>query len=252
MTDNTQRFSDRVGEYARSRPGYPDAILDLLRRECGLTRESVVADVGSGTGLLARLFLAHGNRVYGVEPNAPMRAAGERALAAFSRFASVDGAAEATTLPDGSVDIVTAGQAFHWFEPAAARAELSRIMRPEGWVVLVWNERRIGGTPFLEEYERLLLRYGTDYGDVRHANGGSATALAGFFRAGGYRTARYDNRQEFDLAGLASRLLSSSYTPPPGHPDHEPMLRELARVFGAHEGAGRVVIEYDTRVYYGR
>ncbi|HEX8686675.1 MAG TPA: class I SAM-dependent methyltransferase, partial [Pyrinomonadaceae bacterium] len=196
--DPTTRFSSRVADYVKYRPGYPAEVLRLLEAECGLTAESVVADVGSGTGLLSELFLKNGNRVYGVEPNAEMREAGERLLAAYANFVSVDGRAEATTLEDGSVDFVTAGQAFHWFDPAGARREFARILRPGGWVVLAWNDRRTAGTPFLEGYERLLLEYGTDYREVS-VKYMEESSLSTLFGAARMRTGDFVNEQVFDF-----------------------------------------------------
>ena len=249
--DPTGRFSTRVADYVKYRPGYPRAVLGLLEEECGLNPTSVVADVGSGTGLLSELFLKNGNRVYGVEPNREMREAGERLLAAYANFVSLDGRAEETTLDDGSVDFVTAGQAFHWFDPARARREFMRILRPGGWVVLVWNDRRTTGTPFLEDYERLLLEYGTDYAAVS-AKYMEESMLSTLFGAAGSRTASFDNEQVFDFDGLRGRLASSSYAPEPGHPDYDPMTRELVDLFRRHERDGRVVVTYDTKVFYGR
>ena len=139
--DPTRRFTNRVANYARYRPGYPPAVLTCLRDECGLSPGSTVADVGSGTGILTELFLANGNHVYAVEPNEAMRQAAELSLAHYPGFTSVDGRAEATTLADDSVDFVTAGQAFHWFDAAASRVEFNRILRPGGYTALVWNAR---------------------------------------------------------------------------------------------------------------
>ena len=165
MLSPTVRFSTRVENYVRYRPGYPDAVLAWLRAECDLTPAAVVADIGSGTGKLAELFLRNGNRVFGVEPNREMREAGEGMLAGFPNFVSVDGAAEATTLPAASVDFVTAGQAFHWFDRQTARREFARILKPGGWVVLVWNERR-SDSPFLRDYEALLREFASEYEQV--------------------------------------------------------------------------------------
>jgi ubiquinone/menaquinone biosynthesis C-methylase UbiE len=168
MTDPTQRFSSRVINYVKYRPSYPAAIIDLLVAECELTPDSIVADVGSGTGLLSELFLKAGNRVLGIEPNREMREAGEQLLRGYERFSSIDATAEATTLPAHSVDFITAGQAFHWFDQARVSTEFVRILRSQGRIVLIWNERRIDSTPFLRAYEQLLRTYSTDYAEVDH------------------------------------------------------------------------------------
>jgi SAM-dependent methyltransferase len=246
----TARFGDRVADYVATRPAYPPAVLDILRAEAGLTSISTIADVGSGTGLSATLFLKNGNTVHGVEPNVEMRAAGERLLAEYPNSHSVAGTAEATTLPDGSVDLVVAGQAFHWFDPPRARAEFRRILRPGGSVVLMWNTRRVDTSPFLRGYEQLLQRFGTDYREVVHTNVDHAK-LAAFFGPGGYRSFELDNEQLFDREGLRGRLRSSSYTPPPGHPHFEPMMAELDRLFDAFNENGWVRFVYDTEVYVG-
>jgi SAM-dependent methyltransferase len=250
-TDHTGRFSTRVADYVKYRPGYPPAVLRLLEDECGFDSTSVVADVGSGTGLLSEMFLLNGNRVYGVEPNREMREAGERLLAAYTNFVSVDGRAEATTLDDASVDFVTAGQAFHWFDPPHARREFTRILRPGGRVVLVWNDRRTAGTPFLEDYERLLLEYGTDYKEVS-VKYAEESMLAALYGPNAPVLKTFDNEQVFDFDGLRGRLTSSSYAPQPGHPNFDPLMRELEALFRRHERDGRVVVAYDTKVFYGR
>lgn len=251
MTDPTRRFSDRVDAYVRYRPSYPAAVLEILRARCGLTPASIVADIGSGTGLLTEPFLKHGNPVFAVEPNPEMRAAGERLLAHYPGFVSVPGTAEATTLADHSIDLITAGQAFHWFDRAQARAEFARILRPGGWVALIWNERETETTPFLRDYETLLQTYATDYAQVDHRQIDD-TVLADFFHPHPMTVETLQNRQDFDLDGVRGRLLSSSYAPAAGHPNHEPMLAELARLFAAHAVDGRVAFTYTTKVYLGR
>jgi SAM-dependent methyltransferase len=250
MLDPTERFSSRVEKYVTYRPGYPKAILALLRRDCGLSPASVIADIGSGTGLSSRLFLANGNRVYGVEPNQEMREAGERLLAKYPRFTSVAATAEATTLPDAAADFVVAGQAFHWFDVATTRAEFARILKPNRWIVLMWNERHVSDTLFLRNYERILKSYCPEYAEVDHRRVDART-LHKFFGRQGFRFAHFDNAQQFDFEGVRGRLLSSSYTPEPGHPNHEPMLADLRRVFDAYQSGGYVTFAYDTNVYYG-
>lgn len=251
MTEPTERFSNRVESYVRARPSYPPALLDLLAERCGLSAQAVVADIGSGTGILTRLLLDHGSAVYAVEPNAAMRGAAEAALGGYPGFTSVAATAEATTLLDSSVDLVTAGQAYHWFDPPRARREFARILRPGGYVALIWNDRRPGGTPFLEGYEQLLLTYGTDYTTVTHTRISEAD-LQGFFGAAPLQRAAFPNRQTLDLEGLRARLVSSSYTPAPGQPGHAEMLEALAALFAQHQVAGLVAMDYDTLVFYGR
>jgi len=249
--DPKRRFSNRVDDYVRYRPGYPAAILETLREDCGLRPESVVADVGSGTGLLARMFLENGNLVYGVEPNAAMREAGEQLLENYPHFCSVAGSAEATTLLAASVDFVVAGQAFHWFEPNATRQEFERILRPKGWVALIANRRIGDARPFEREYELLLRTFGTDYAVVA-ATYPNRQRMAEFFGEGGFRESSAPNQQLFDFDGLRGRLLSSSYSPPEGHPNHEPMLAALKTIFDAHQENGRVRFDYETSMYYGQ
>jgi SAM-dependent methyltransferase len=251
VQDATRRFSSRVENYVRYRPGYPSKIIEVLRRDCALQTASVIADIGSGTGFLSRLFLENGNTVIGVEPNKEMRDAGDRLLRGFPNFKSVEACAEATSLPDHSVDFVTAGQAAHWFDRAKARQEFSRILKPNGWTIFIWNDRCTDSTPLLRAYEQLLNTYGTDYHEVQRAGFETATEIAAFFAPHPMRQEQFANHQDFDFEGFKGRLLSSSYTPPPGHPNHEPMLDELRRLFDAYNVAGKVRFEYETHMYYG-
>ncbi|HEY7096811.1 MAG TPA: class I SAM-dependent methyltransferase [Terriglobales bacterium] len=248
--DPTSRFSSRVDNYVRYRPGYPLEILETLRNECGLTPQAVIADIGSGTGIFARMLLENGNRVFGVEPNEAMRQAGEQFLVNFPKFTSVDGRAEATTLPDHSLDFVTAAQAAHWFDQQPTRKEFQRILKAQGWAVLVWNERATDTTPFLRAYEQTLIRYGTDYQQVRHER--TTENLGSFFSPSPYQERVFATKQEFDYPAFEGRVLSSSYAPAPNHANHLPMLRELRNIFEAHNTEGRVIMEYKTRVYFGR
>jgi SAM-dependent methyltransferase len=249
VNDATQRFSSRVDNYVRYRPGYPSEILDLLKNECGLAPESVIADIAFGTGIFTRMLLENGNRVFGVEPNAEMRRAGEQFLESHARFTSIAGTAEATTLPDHGVDIITAAQAAHWFDTEKTRREFARILRPGGWLVLVWNDRRLDSTEFQRQYEQLLRTYGTDYEEVRQR--GMTLALEGIFGRS-FRTRAFEYKQTFDYAGIEGRLLSSSYVPQKDHPRYDSMMRELRRIFDQHQVDGRVSFDYDTRVYFGQ
>jgi SAM-dependent methyltransferase len=241
----TERFSNRVENYRKYRPGYPAAILETLRAECGLTPQAVVADIGSGTGILAEMFLKAGNAVIGVEPNKEMREAGERLLSAYPRFTSMDGKAEAIGLADTSVDFITAAQSLHWFDLVTARREFQRILKPEGWVAILWNDRR-DKTPFMQAYRALLLRHATDYLQVDHKRI-TPDVLRGFY-AGEFRQRKFDNHQTFDYQGLRGRLLSSSYVPL----DNGAMLEELQGIFAEHQVDRTVRFDYVTALYYGK
>ena len=250
FADAKQRFSSRVADYIRYRPGYPSEVLPLLCAECGLKPGHVVADIGSGTGFLSELFLKNGNRVYGIEPNDAMREAGEEYLASFDNFSSIVGSAEATTLEAGSVDFVSAGQAFHWFEPNATRTEFRRILKANGWMVVLWNDRQTD-TPFADAYQNLLMKWGTDYKRVREAYP-EAHAMQEFFGAVTVSRKVLPNEQVLDWDGLVGRLRSSSYAPGEGHPNYAPMLADLEQLFRASEKDGRVRMQFATHVYYGR
>jgi SAM-dependent methyltransferase len=249
--DPTERFTARVDEYVRCRPAYPDALLEFLRDELYLVPRHVVVDLGSGTGILTRLFLANGNSVYGVEPNPEMRWAAESALVEFDQFRSVAGRAEETQLRDVAADFVVAGQAFHWFDVEASRREVRRILKPDGWVVLVWNHRCTAGIPFLEAYEVFLERWCPEYDAVR-ARYQNEADLHAFFGPRGYEGRVFANSQEFGRTGLRGRLLSSSYAPGPESPQHAPMLAALDALFDQHAVGGEVRFEYDTMTFYAR
>jgi SAM-dependent methyltransferase len=250
MSNSVERFSSRVDNYVKYRPGYPAEIVTLFETECGLTRFSTVADIGSGTGKLAEIFLATGHTVIGVEPNPGMRAAAEKSLASYPNFKNVDGTAEETSLADSSVDLITAGQAFHWFNPERFKVEALRILKPGGWTSLIWNARKLTTTPFLEDYEALLLKYNTDYTEVRHEK--AEELVIEFFAPAEVSLKIFPNQQVFEFEGLKGRVCSSSYTPEPGNPKFGPMMDELQQIFDRHQTDGHISFEYDTKVFYGQ
>ncbi len=249
MTAPTERFSSRAADYARSRPGYPGAAIDLLRTRCGLAAGAVVADVGAGTGILTALLLAQGAEVIAVEPNDAMRAAAEASLGGEARFRSVKASAEDTTLPGASVDLWVAGQAFHWFEVGAARREALRVLKPGASAALLWNERPSELTPFLADYEVLLRRHAAEYEKIT-ASRADVAGMRRFF-GGAMELETFPNEQSLDFEGLRGRLMSSSYAPEPGHPQHAPMMAGLEALFRRHARNGRVLFRYRTLVYFG-
>ncbi len=248
--DPKERFSNRAAYYAKYRPRYPAAILSFMEKELGLSQGSLIADIGSGTGILSELFLTHGNIIFAVEPNMEMRRTAEEHLSSYSGFRSVNGTAEETTLNSASIDFVTAAQAFHWFDPVKARLEFSRILKPPGWTILIWNIRRTS-TPLMQAYDRLVSEYANrPYSrQVTHDKIGT-DGLENFL--GKFIAKKFDSSQALDFAGLAGRLLSSSYVPLAGEPRYNQMLDELRNIFDSNQESGLVHLEYDTEVYCGQ
>jgi SAM-dependent methyltransferase len=250
-SNSTTRFSDRVANYIKYRPGYPPQVLETLVRECGLNAGSIVADIGSGTGIFTKVLLSAAKQVFAVEPNDAMRAAAEEMLRDKPGFNSINGTSEETTLPDHSVDFITAAQAFHWFNTEECKTEFRRIGKAGAWTVLIWNERRVDSTPFLRGYENLLLTHGTDYAQVNHTRF-DEKAIQDFFALRPFELRTFENRQLFDYAGLEGRVLSSSYTPDAASPHYAGMLDALKVLFEEHQKNGVVSFDYDTNMYYGQ
>ncbi|HMI61682.1 MAG TPA: class I SAM-dependent methyltransferase [Puia sp.] len=242
--DSTKRFSDRVADYVRYRPDYPEAILSALH----VGPDWVVADIGSGTGISTKLFLRAGCRVHAVEPNEEMRAKAEELLSHYPNFVSVNGTAEATGLAAGSFDLIVAGQAFHWFDPVRTRKEMARISRPGAIVALIWNQRLME-MPFEKEYEELILQYAGDYRTINHKNI-TDKQIGAFFHPANFVLQQFENGQDFDLDGLKGRLLSSSYIPKDGE-RFDAMIRALEKLFRNYAVNGKVRVRYDTKMYTG-
>lgn len=245
------RFSNRVDNYIKYRPDYPHEVITFLKQEGILTRESVIADIGSGTGISAELFLKEGNVVYGVEPNKEMRQAAQKLLASYKNFCSIDGSAEITMLPTEDIDIIIAGQAFHWFDKEKCKSEFRRILKPNGIIILMWNDRRTDNTPFLRAYEDFIQLFATDYKEVNHKNM-DEKIFNNFFGEANYALESFDNFQHFDFEGLKGRVLSSSYMPDENHTDFNFMMSVLKKIFNRFQENGKVTLEYDTKIYYGK
>ncbi|WP_227014047.1 class I SAM-dependent methyltransferase [Paenibacillus psychroresistens] len=232
------------------RPSYPQEAIDYLFNTVGLNSESEIADIGAGTGIFTQLLLQRGSHVTAVEPNQAMREAAGHMLAGESRYTSVTGSAEETQLQSDSVDYIVCAQAFHWFDQAAAQLEFRRVLKSGGKAALIWNSRLRKGSAFLEQYEQLLNKFGSDYAKVNHSNI-SQDALIAFFKQGEMKVGRFKISQKVDFDGLTGRLLSSSYIPEIGHPSYEPMMVELSGIFERNNQHGTVSIDYETEVYWG-
>ena len=250
-TDSTARFSDRVEAYLAGRPRYPWEVVTHLERIGALPPlpiRGVIADIGVGTGLSAEPFLAAGHRVIGIEPNAPMRAAGAEFLARYANFEARDGTADATGLADGAIDLVVAAQAFHWFDPKRFRAESRRILRPGGWAALIWNDRDLTTTPFLVGYEALLVEFGNDYRAIRYRHQGTE-AIPVYFDGRVSTVAEFRHQRCLDWSMLAALAGSASYLPAPGQPRHAELMAALRALFGSHAEGGTIDMRYTCRVH---
>lgn len=246
MPRPTERFSERVDNYIKYRPGYTPETVTHIADAAGLTPGAAIADIGSGTGILTRLLLDRHYTVYAVEPNGPMREAAEVSLQQYPDFHSVNGAAEATTLPDQSIDLITSATAFHWFDPLPTQAEFRRILKPGGHVALLWNIRRPDADDFSRAYEQLwAVQPDGDKKDMGEAD------FRTFFRRGQYTTRSFPLTQTFDEEGLVGRSLSSSMAPPPGSEAEKVFCAQIRALFAQHQVQGVVTITYETKIYLG-
>lgn len=250
MKNNTQRFSSRVDNYVKYRPSYPKQIIPFLENKIQFNSNYIIADIGSGTGILSQIFLDNGNTVYAVEPNTSMRLKAEELLQNLASFNSINGTAEQTTLQNSSVDIIIAAQSFHWFDAEKTRAEFKRILKHNSYCILIWNERLVTSA-FEKAYEQLLLDYAIDYTNVNHKNI-DEKKIAAFFASQHIIQQTFSNKQVFNFEGLKGRLLSSSYTPEEHHPRYTAMIESLKKIFATFNQNSIVEFNLETKLYAGK
>ena len=247
--DSVGRFTSRVENYIKYRPHYPAEIINCLNKECGFSKDKTVADIGSGPGISCENFIANGNTVYAVEPNDDMRKAAEEIFAGSNNFISIDGTAEATTLENKSMDLIIAGQAFHWFDREKSKEEFKRILKPGGYTALMWNDKT-ASNDFMVSYYNLIKRFGTDYEKINHANVDDAV-IGKFYSPAKFEKRSFKHTHPLDYQGLEGRLLSSSYIPLEGELFDE-MISELKSIFEKYNVKGVVEMEYQTNLYFGK
>lgn len=248
MKSSTERFSDRVEQYARYRPRYPNALLDFLASK--IPSPATIADIGSGTGILSDQLLQFGYQVMTVEPNKPMREAAERALSGRHGFTSVDGTAENTSLPSSSADAITCAQSFHWFDRAKCRTEFDRILRPQGVIALIWNDRA-RQDPLMEQYDELLTTFVPEYPNCSHRRV-STTDVQAFFSDGWFELFTFPNHQFLTRDQFLGRLISSSYVPLAGEPGHDQLIQACNTLFDRFAANDSIHFRYETQLYFGR
>lgn len=249
--NSTERFSKTVSNYIKFRPGYPESIIDFMQKHLGMNQDSIIADIGSGTGKLTKLFLEHGNPTYAVEPNQPMREAAEDILGHYPNFISIDGTSESSNLEHNQIDFIVAAQAFHWFNIPESRKEFLRILKPGGKVLLIWNKRVDTASKLMKGYNNFIETYSTDYQKVnlRYIDHKDFQL---FFGHNAYQLHHiYNNIQHFDLEGLKGRYLSCSYALAESHGAYSEAMQQLEQLFHQNAVDGKIQMVYRTEVYYG-
>jgi SAM-dependent methyltransferase len=179
-----------------------------------------------------------------------MRHAGEELLQSWPNFTSVIGRAEATELPSQGVDFITAAAAFHWFDHARTLPEFQRILKPDGWLVRVANRRRSDLGGMMKAMDDLMKEYRSGNDPDRHSR--SEEALSSFYGPAGSATRTCANAQVLDFSGVSGLLLSHSSIPLNGENTHDEMISALRMAFEEHQIDGRVTLQYETRVTFGR
>ena len=250
-TDALNRFTRTIDFYHRYRPDYPAAVLSFMEQELGFGPSARVADIGSGTGKLTNLFLKNGNPTIAVEPNEAMRQFAEKVYGSRPHFVSKAGNAASTGLASASIDFITVAQAFHWFEPTSTRTEFRRILKPGGWVLLIWNKRVDEDSAFMQHYNEFLEIHSTDYQQI-NLRKIDLPQIDSFFDGNEVRRQDFEHAQVFDLEGLIGRYRSCSYAYTTEHPAFAVAIDTLTALFHQYAQQGQIAMSYRTEVYYGR
>lgn len=251
MPNTVERFTNTVANYVKYRPSYPQETICVLQQYCGLTSNSIVADLGAGTGIFTELLASQAKTIYAVEPNEKMRLAAEETLKNYDNIIFGAGTAEATQLTSQSVDLITMAQAFHWVNPTAAKEEFKRILKPNAWVALIWNVRQ-NSSSFMQAYEDLLEEFGIDYHQVAVEHNVAYKELEKFFAPNPVQQIVFENQQAADWSGFKGRLLSTSYVPKEQDDNFGAMLLRAEEIFQQEQKNGQVTFIYATKIYLGQ
>lgn len=249
--ENIHRFNHVSDFYRRYRPSYPDALFDFLLKKGIIGDQKKVADVGSGTGLFTKCLLQRGTVVYALEPNQAMRAVAEQDLGHYPSFTSINGTAEQTGLPTHSMDAVSAATAFHWFDLEACAREFRRILKPEGWVMLIWNLRWPEFSPILQGYEEILQKHCPKYQGIPSKMIAEEKIKDFFGTAQQVEIQYFPYEQQFDLEGLIGRLRSTSYALTADQLGYENMIADVIELFNKYQINNQITFPYRTKLYLG-
>lgn len=249
--NSTKRFGNRVENYAKYRPSYPNEILESINEKMQKKSDYIIADIGSGTGIFSKLLLKTEKIVFGIEPNFEMREYAENYFVENKKFISINGTAENTGLKENSVDLITVAQAFHWFEVEPTKKEFIRIAKDDAYLMLIWNDRKIEKSGFSYEYEEMLKKECSEYSEVSHKNIIDKD-IEEFYSPNKVEKIVFSNSQIFNYEELKGRLMSSSYVPVDNKEKMDRILKNLADIFERNSQEGKVKFEYNTTVYMGK
>lgn len=252
MKLGAERYSSKTDDYAKYRPNFPNEIVEFLYSNDFINSNSIIADIGSGTGRFTRLLLEKGNKVYGVERNDEMRAKAEQLLSQYSNFISIRGSAEETVLTDNTIDLITAAQAFHWFNKEKCLSEFKRIIKKNGKVLILWDD-------FLTNYNNFSIEYGKVLNKYRIVELGQmekrftrTEMISDFFRNNKYETLSFTHEIYQNFNSIKGGALSASFTPKPDEVNYKPFLLELQEVFEKFQSEGKVLTAFQTICYLGK
>jgi len=247
---NEEKFTGKAGIYGKFRPSYPSGLIDYLYSEVGFGADSVIADIGAGTGIFSGLMLERGSAVTCVEPNRDMLSAAKRALAEYDKASFVETSAEDTRFPAASFDFITVAQAFHWFDRPRFKTESARILKRGGRVVLIWN-RRDDSAPLVGELFDINNRYCPNFKGFTGGAPGAPEAYLDFFEGGKCDFRIFTNDLLMDEAGFVGRSLSSSYAPRENDADYNAYVGELRTLFAEYSSDGRLLMPHYASSYVG-
>ena len=247
MESNIDKFTGKAENYEKFRPSYPIEILNSFY-DYNLNQNSIIADIGSGTGKLTKIFLENGNIVYAVEPNDDMRNMAISTLNEYKNFISIKGSAEITTLQNKIIDFVTVGQAFHWFNPLKALDEFKRILKNNGVLALVWNNGKTSSA-FMQEYENILDNI-KNHNNKNHRDISDETIEKYYSKD--YKKLTVENIHELNFNEILGRVLSSSCSPKENTKEYYETRNLLKEIFNKYKQNDKIIIEYETVIYIGR
>lgn len=247
---NEHKFDKKGGIYSKARPSYPDELFVYLKEHNLISGSTVVADIGSGTGIFTEKLCPYVSKIFAIEPNDDMRSVAEVKYAAHENIISVNGSAENTKLSDKSVDFITVAQAFHWFDRQTFKAECQRILKIDGNILLVWNDRDTESELIMENYD-INRRFCPNFNGSSNGIDFSKNAFTDFFK-GNFDVVQFRNDLIYNENAFISRCLSSSYAPKPGEKNYNEYVADLQELFKKHSQNGTVPYPYITRCYIGK